>query len=902
MSDNNTREQEIGDKAIATNLLFATGVGVLLFIVYCLIRKFFKGVYSSNLNSPDRPKFKAEDGHFSWIRTTWKTEDTKTLALIGLEAYVFLESLWLLFVIVATIIVPVLLVLLPVYALTGPDVPPDDDNGDDESFLGSGGGLFFKFSILNCGDRFLWFPFIMCHLIAFVVFYAIYLFYRNYTYLRQAYLKDPSALTGVMTLQKFINMTGDYDQARSMMNTKTRAVLLTGVSTRYDKNRLYSLISEIGLGPIESVSFVGDRSALAKLIKDRNESLLLLENAYQKLFKSIIVNGLVEEKKKLKEVDHILKEKEVELISDVEKFRMLEILNDPEFLKDYRPRHAPDKEKPEDTVDSISYYLEGVLKKEDEFQRLLSLNGNETDFMEITEERPSLRAQITRTTLVSFRKFTWLTHNLKDFKLTMWGTSQSVIVIFKQPITAAAVSQSLLSRRIFSMKSKMSPAPDDLLWDNLYLASADRFARQVCGNLLYVLLILLFANITSVLTLVTDLDKLAEKFPPLNRILNSSPKFRSILSGVMAPLAYNIALALVPMALRGVASLQGKLSKSEIQNSVLRKLSWFYFLQSFVVVMLATSVLNILSFLTKRNWDPLLKAFRESLVSKSSFFFNFIVQKAFLGTMVSLMKFDVLLLALIKKITVLNWTPRQYARNSAPQKFLFGDNYPNFATFLFQIAFAFMMISPIHLLPALILFFVTFFVFKHEFLYNTITGHESGGVYWSRVVNQIVFGLVLNQVFTLIHFALRGAIVRATLLVPLLVLTLYSITFFRNTFTSKSAFPPLSMEDEQIIDETLKEVTSEQIRLLAPHSPVIHPQPEKEGDLTDTSEFVQYPIRMLVKSSEEEGGISLEEHESSQTINNPYKNPVLFRRFPSIIMSPIFLKIVKYLSEQKENQ
>src|SRR5207302_766239 len=118
----------------------------------------------------------------------------------------------LLFVIVATIIIPVLLVLLPVYSLTGPDVPPDEDNGDDESFFD--GGLFFKFSILNCGDKFLWFPFIMCHLIALVVLYAIYLFYRNYSYLRQAYLKDPSALTGVMTLQKYITLTGDYDQAR----------------------------------------------------------------------------------------------------------------------------------------------------------------------------------------------------------------------------------------------------------------------------------------------------------------------------------------------------------------------------------------------------------------------------------------------------------------------------------------------------------------------------------------------------------------------------------------------------------------------------------------------------------------------------------------------------------------
>src|SRR4051794_16200395 len=103
-----TNEQVIGDKAIVTNLLFASGIGITLFITYCVIRKFFRGVYSSNLTSPDRPKFKAEDGHISWIRTTWRTEDTKTLALIGLEAYVFLEALWLLFVIVATIIIPVL--------------------------------------------------------------------------------------------------------------------------------------------------------------------------------------------------------------------------------------------------------------------------------------------------------------------------------------------------------------------------------------------------------------------------------------------------------------------------------------------------------------------------------------------------------------------------------------------------------------------------------------------------------------------------------------------------------------------------------------------------------------------------------------------------------------------------
>ena len=46
-----SEEDNIGDKGILSNLMFATGTGSLLFLGYCLVRTLFKGVYSSNLHS-----------------------------------------------------------------------------------------------------------------------------------------------------------------------------------------------------------------------------------------------------------------------------------------------------------------------------------------------------------------------------------------------------------------------------------------------------------------------------------------------------------------------------------------------------------------------------------------------------------------------------------------------------------------------------------------------------------------------------------------------------------------------------------------------------------------------------------------------------------------------------------
>ena len=898
MSSEGGQEQQhdIGDKGILSNLLFAPGIGVALFFLYCVIRPLFKGVYSSNLHSPDRPRLKLEDGRFSWMRSTWHTTDSQLLAMVGLEAYVFIQALKLMAGIVV-VIVPALIILLPVYAFSGNEGPVDDDDDIIPNV-----GYFFKLSISNAGKNFLWFPIVISYLVALIVLYMVHLYYRNYSQLRQAYLKNPSALSGALTLQKFVSITGSLEDARKMINAKTRAVLLTGVSTRYDKPRLQRLLEEMGLGPVASISFVNDRSDLVKLMKKRNDTLLKLETAYQKLFKTIVNKGLVNELKDLKAIHHHVKESVEDPTTVQEKLELMEELSNPDFCKTYRPMHAPDKNDPTTQVDSINFYFRELLELESDFEALLLRNGDQSDFFDSDSplQRTSVRAHIDRTTLVSFKKFTWIGHNLKDFKLTMWGTSQSVVVIFKEPRSAAAVAQSVMSRTPFSMRSQMSPGPDDILWDNLYMPSADRSLRQIIGDLMYFLLILLFANVTAALTTVTDLEKLAEKFPSLERLLNMSPQFRSLLAGVMAPLAYNIALALVPMILRGFASFQGKVAKSEIQNSVLRKLSWFLFLQSFVVVMLATSVINLVSFVTKRNWDPLLQAFRESLVSKGGFFFNFIVQKTFLSTVVLLLKPDVLFLALVKRIGALNWTPRQYAKNAAPDYVLYGEGYAQYLTFQFQIIFAFVMIAPVFLVPALLYFTFMYFVFRHQFLYNTVTVHESGGMFWGRVVNQVIFGLILNQIFTSLHLSLRGELLKSLLMIPLIVFTISSMFFFKNTFASKAMHRPLCNEDEQIVDEVIKELIMHQDELVKPHSPLMNDAlPEgKEGDLTDVSALVQYPVRVFGPKGQwrEEMAQSLEEFDLEASVN-PFKNPVLFRRLPTVIMSPIFLRIVKYLKD-----
>lgn len=85
------------------------------------------------------------------------------------------------------------------------------------------------------------------------------------------------------------------------------------------------------------------------------------------------------------------------------------------------------------------------------------------------------------------------------------------------------------------------------------------------------------------------------------------------------------------------------------------------------------------------------------------------------------------------------------------------------------------------LLPGLAYFVIGYFVYKYQLLYAMDHRQHSTGKSWTMICDRIVVGLIIFQVTMAGQLALRSAIKRSVLIIPLVIATLwFSRVYSRN--------------------------------------------------------------------------------------------------------------------------
>lgn len=897
------------DNDVLYNLAFSAGVGATLFLIFCFLRIKFRRVYSSNFVGVQRPRFKARaKGFWGWLVTTFVTTDAELLSFAGMDSYLFVQVLRLILGLLIAVSIPMLTVLLPLYYFTGSEAAIET--------------VYMQLSILNCRTRYLWFPFLLCYFTSALVFYCVYIFYRNYSLVRQAYLKDPSALTSCLVLQRLIGVTGSLEEARRVASLHNRSVVLSGIADHYDRERLHELLGEVSIGRTTSIAFVNPRDELVIVVEKRNAALTKLEAAIQSFLKSAF-DSLKGNRHRRELIDELYA---MPRPAASERLRMVRQLRDPAYYPDFRPKA---KSRQGQEVDAISYFYERLLTYEQRLEESLEeyihgySEGGGLDADTDRQSGPSAgdiaagatvvrrrpRSRTDPSTLISAAKFFWFGHNLKELKLTLYGSSQAAVVIMETPRGASAVSQTVLSRRPFSLTAEKAPAADDVLWDNLQLSSSDRNLRQTAGEILFILTNIFFIPFVSALSTLTQLDKLMRWLPWLDRFLGDRPKLRSTLQGILAPLALNIALGVAPYILRFIAYYQGKVSKTAVEYSVLRKYSWFLFFQSFVVIIIAASLVDVINGLFEGKWDKILTSLRETFPSKSALFFNIAIQRAFISMPQLLLKPAPLFFGLLGHFSSFSASPRTIYERTLPEMFEQGQDYPQYVIYILQITLAFMTITPLSLLAGLVYFSIALGMYRHSTLYNLQVRHESGGIYWRRISQHIVVGCLLNQIFTFLHFTMRGAAFQAIFLAPLIFSTFAFNRFLNRTFASRTLYLPQTHEEEATVDRLLEELIEHQNAMLeCPKAKGAGAVQEERADMEEVEEADFIPVRdLLPKQQHAEsqrteaeilgatGGLLYSLHPSD--LANPYNNPVLFRRLSSVLVHPLLIPVMRKLRQ-----
>lgn len=128
-------------------------------------------------------------------------------------------------------------------------------------------------------------------------------------------------------------------------------------------------------------------------------------------------------------------------------------------------------------------------------------------------------------------------------------------------------------------------------------------------------------------------------------------------------------------------------------------------------------------------------------------------------------------------------TPRDYAELSTPPKFSYGFSIPQTILILvICVVYSVFPSSWLICLFGLIYFTVGKFIYKYQLLYAMDHQQHSTGRAWPMICNRVFVGLVIHQLAMIGVLALRRAITRSLLLVPLLGFTVWFSYWFGRTY------------------------------------------------------------------------------------------------------------------------
>lgn len=482
----------------------------------------------------------------------------------------------------------------------------------------------------------------------------------------------------------------------------------------------------------------------------------------------------------------------------------------------------------------------------------------------------------------------------------------SVVVIFGSTRSSLLAQQCLLSARLFSMEVERAPTSDDLLWDNVYLPAAERTVRWQFGEILYTMVNLLFTTVNLALAPLLQIERYELKYPALGEYLSEHPMIRSALKGILAPLFYNIFLWVAPYMLYGLSIYQGLTSKTRVQESLLAKMTWLLFIQSFVMFILSQAFLVVLEKIISGDWGEVIADIQQGLPDSAAFFLNVIIQKAFISVLLNLLKMGRLSSAIFYRL-LHRGSYYLFNLDVRSDRIMIGYYYPEYILFVFMILMAFLPIIPIISLAGILFYVLAYFVFRHHFIFNIELPHESGGRYWFFIPTPILVGCFMGQLFCGIQFTFDGGPIAALFLVPAMVMTFVAIYFLKSTFEKRSLLAPLG-------PECMHKATELEARMISKQAETVREIVNQTGeDVVDESEdeenspvlphisealgeraYETVPYDFMHGSMADKATIDSSSNRSEFTpLENPYCNPVVFKRSKSMCLPPCFFHLIK---------
>lgn len=248
------------------------------------------------------------------------------------------------------------------------------------------------------------------------------------------------------------------------------------------------------------------------------------------------------------------------------------------------------------------------------------------------------------------------------------------------------------------------------------------------------------------------------------------------------------------------------ISQSDVELSVISKNFFFTFFNLFLVFTVFATASNFYGL-----WKNLQDVFKDtttiafalarSLEKLAPFYVNFIVLQGLGLFPFRLLEFGSVFMYPFRRLSAK--TPRNFADMTNPPSFSYGFALPpNILIFIICVVYSILPSSWLVCLFGLIYFSVGRFIYKYQLLYAMDHEQHSTGAAWPMICSRVFVGLIVFQLAMIGILALRSAITRSTIIVPLLGWTVWFSYFFSRTYEPLMKFIALRSTDRSRVHQT----------------------------------------------------------------------------------------------------
>lgn len=719
---------------LATQLVISCVLGLGAFFAFCVLRPKWTELYAARRQQRNSASELPElpDSLFGWIPVLYRVTDEQVLVSAGMDAYVFLSFFRFAIRFLSAVFVFAAVVILPIhYKYTGAKGIPGSGPDGDDD-----GDEDRKRKLLS-DPNYLWMYVIFCYVFSGLAVYLLLRETDNVIRTRQRYLGSQTSTT-----DRTIRLSGI---PRDMRSEGTIKEFLEGLQ----------------IGKVENVTLCRDWHQLDDLMDERLSVLRKLERAWtQHLgYRRPRGDGSTmplsrrqpsgaspvspdDDGENDTERSHLLSDHGRENLA-VRKRPTVRVWSGPRCLR-LRYRN----------VDAIDYYEEQLRRLDD--------------------------------TIVTARRKKYPPTGLAFVTMESIAASQMVV-------------QAILDPHPMQLFARPAPAPADVVWKNTYVPRPRRMLQSWFITVVIGFLTVFWSVLLIPVASLLGIETLNKVVPRLADFLIRHPVAQSLVQTGLPTLVLSLLTVAVPYLYTWLSSHQGMMSGGDIELSVISKNFFFSFFNLFLIFTVFGTATTFYGF-----WEHLRDAFKDattiayalagSLESFAPFYINLLALQGLGLFPFRLLEFGSVALYPINFLSAR--TPREYAELTTPPVFSYGFSIPQ--TILILIICVVYSVFPsswLICLFGLLYFTIGQFIYKYQLLYAMDHQQHSTGRAWPMICNRVLVGLVLFQLAVIGVLALRKAVTRSLLVVPLLAATVWFSYFFSSNYEPLMKFIALKSID-----------------------------------------------------------------------------------------------------------